>query len=178
MASILANAFDRHRDAELVRYILLEQPLAQVFGQPLTEVLGAAPTTATIAGEAEDSYAWTYMPQVLAPSELPKEEDAYVIDIAMVSAKVEKRTDAIKRTYACKYCGLRKEAAIASADGRVRIRCPCGGKHADGKTRMHANWKEDDSDAALLPENSVQGVEVSEVELDEFDCIIGIEVDS
>ena len=182
MAAILGDAFDCEEDAELVEYILLGQPLAQVFGRPLNETLGAAPTAATIAGEAEDSYASTYMPQVLALSELPTEEDAYVIDIAVISAKVGAKVttkpDAIKRTYICKYCGLRKEAAMASADGRVRIRCPCGGKHADGIVRMHANWKEDGSGAASLPENSVQGLVVSEMELDEFDCVMEIDVDS
>ena len=70
--------------------------------------------------------------------------------------------------YECGYCGRRKQStsrgaapnvtmrvimsvtavvmltcvyACAGADGRVRHRCECGGKHADSKARMHANWK-------------------------------------
>jgi len=43
--------------------------------------------------------------------------------------------------YQCGYCGDRKISTSAGSDGRVRIRCECGGKHADGKPRMHAKWK-------------------------------------
>ena len=32
-------------------------------------------------------------------------------------------------------------ALFCAGDGRVRIRCDCGGKHGDGKSRMHANWR-------------------------------------
>ena len=43
--------------------------------------------------------------------------------------------------YACGYCGERKESASCGKDGRVRIRCKCGGRYADGQNRMHAHWK-------------------------------------
>lgn len=42
--------------------------------------------------------------------------------------------------YQCGYCRSVKSSSSAGADGRVRIRCECGGKHKDGKARMHANW--------------------------------------
>lgn len=42
--------------------------------------------------------------------------------------------------YQCGYCRAVKSSSSAGADGRVRIRCECGGKHKDGKARMHANW--------------------------------------
>jgi len=43
--------------------------------------------------------------------------------------------------YMCGYCGVRKPSTSAGGDGRVRIRCECGGKHQDRKSRMHANWR-------------------------------------
>lgn len=43
-------------------------------------------------------------------------------------------------TYRCGYCGVRKTSTSAGGDGRVRIRCECGGKRRDGKPRMHAMW--------------------------------------
>jgi len=43
--------------------------------------------------------------------------------------------------YSCAYCGTKKTSTSAASDGRVRIRCKCGGKYADNKPRMHANWK-------------------------------------
>jgi len=43
--------------------------------------------------------------------------------------------------YQCGYCGDRKISTSAGGDGRVRIRCECGGKHADATPRMHAKWK-------------------------------------
>jgi len=42
--------------------------------------------------------------------------------------------------YECGYCGSVKASTSAGSDGRVRIRCECGGKHGDGKSRMHAKW--------------------------------------
>jgi len=42
--------------------------------------------------------------------------------------------------YVCGYCGARKVSTSRSVDGRVRIRCECGGKHGDSKPRMHAKW--------------------------------------
>jgi len=42
--------------------------------------------------------------------------------------------------YECGYCSTRKVSTSAGSDGRVRIRCECGGKHCDNKPRMHAKW--------------------------------------
>jgi len=42
--------------------------------------------------------------------------------------------------YSCGYCGERKISASTGSDGRVRIRCDCGGKHKDTKSRLHAKW--------------------------------------
>jgi hypothetical protein len=39
------------------------------------------------------------------------------------------------------YCKVRKVSTSTGGDGRVRIRCECGGKHSDGQPRMHAKWK-------------------------------------
>lgn len=43
--------------------------------------------------------------------------------------------------YKCGYCSICKTSTSHGADGETRIRCDCGGKHRDGKSRMHANWK-------------------------------------
>ena len=42
--------------------------------------------------------------------------------------------------YACDYCQRHKLSASSGQDGRVRIRCICGGKHGDNTPRMHAKW--------------------------------------
>jgi len=42
--------------------------------------------------------------------------------------------------YECGYCSQYKVSTSSGADGRVRIRCECGGKHRDRKPRMHAKW--------------------------------------
>jgi len=47
----------------------------------------------------------------------------------------------VEQDYVCGYCGHSRTSASACSDGRVRIRCACGGKHKDGKPRMHANWR-------------------------------------
>lgn len=46
----------------------------------------------------------------------------------------------IEQDYICAYCKRRKTSSSGSADGRVRIRCECGGMKCDGKSRMHASW--------------------------------------
>jgi len=43
--------------------------------------------------------------------------------------------------YECGYCAVRRVSTSIGGDGRVRIRCDCGGKHQDRKPRMHAKWK-------------------------------------
>lgn len=45
-----------------------------------------------------------------------------------------------EQDYVCGYCSRRRTSTSSSSDGRVRIRCPCGGQHLDGKSRMHATW--------------------------------------
>ena len=40
--------------------------------------------------------------------------------------------------YSCSYCGCVKASSSTGHDGRVRIRCDCGGKYADNSSRMHA----------------------------------------
>lgn len=42
--------------------------------------------------------------------------------------------------YECGYCFTRKVSTSSGSDGRVRIRCECGGKHQDRVARMHAKW--------------------------------------
>ena len=46
----------------------------------------------------------------------------------------------VLKVYVCGYCGRHKTSISRCADGRVRIRCQCGGQHKDGKPRMHATW--------------------------------------
>jgi len=55
-------------------------------------------------------------------------------------APVVKKVPVVTPTYSCGYCGALKKSSSSGADGRVKIRCECGGKHRDGKMRMHANW--------------------------------------
>lgn len=42
--------------------------------------------------------------------------------------------------YSCVYCGQIKVSASTGQDGRIRIRCECGGKRRDNSSRMHAMW--------------------------------------
>ena len=46
----------------------------------------------------------------------------------------------IEKQYKCRYCGRVKSSSSAPSDGRVRIKCLCGGQHRDNKPRVHANW--------------------------------------
>ena len=43
--------------------------------------------------------------------------------------------------YICGYCGIHRTSASACSDGRVRIRCECGGLRQDNVPRIHAHWK-------------------------------------
>lgn len=45
-------------------------------------------------------------------------------------------------TFRCNYCGKLKQSSCKPSDGRVRIRCMCGGKHKDGESRLHTHWSE------------------------------------
>jgi len=47
--------------------------------------------------------------------------------------------------YKCGYCGRIKTSLSTGQDGRVRIRCECGGKHNDSNPRMHAMWHRHES---------------------------------
>ena len=60
------------------------------------------------------------------------------VDDAAGSAPSSPRTGCTE--YECGYCGERKVSTSTGGDGRVRIRCECGGKHGDQKARMHAKW--------------------------------------
>lgn len=42
--------------------------------------------------------------------------------------------------FECGYCKRVKPSNSEGSDGRVRIRCECGGKHKDNIPRMHAQW--------------------------------------
>eukprot|EP00658_Telonema_sp_P-2_P011797 TRINITY_DN1451_c0_g2_i1.p1 TRINITY_DN1451_c0_g2~~TRINITY_DN1451_c0_g2_i1.p1 ORF type:complete len:213 (-),score=31.11 TRINITY_DN1451_c0_g2_i1:504-1142(-) len=53
---------------------------------------------------------------------------------------IEQQTITTVTRYQCGYCGAIKPSNSVGSDGRVRIRCKCGGKHRDGKPRMHAMW--------------------------------------
>ena len=46
----------------------------------------------------------------------------------------------IEQKYICGYCKRIKKSTSFCSDGRVRIRCECGGQHLDGRSRMHATW--------------------------------------
>lgn len=48
-----------------------------------------------------------------------------------------------KSMYECIYCGNVKETTSSqgASDGRVKIRCKCGGKRGDGQARMHTMWR-------------------------------------
>ena len=47
----------------------------------------------------------------------------------------------IPQDYICGYCGIHRTSASACSDGRIRIRCDCGGVRQDKVPRMHAHWK-------------------------------------
>lgn len=51
--------------------------------------------------------------------------------------------------YQCNYCSRIKKSLSAGTDGRVRIRCDCGGKHQDNTPRMHAMWELCDGKPAM-----------------------------
>merc|ERR1711988_1927013 len=61
------------------------------------------------------------------------------------------RPQRAEQDYVCGYCGKVKTSASACSDGRVRIRCECGGQRRDGKPRMHATWSAVGSPAGKAP---------------------------
>lgn len=58
---------------------------------------------------------------------------------------------AVEMTYKCGYCGSIKKSSSQCADGRVRIRCECGGQHQDQRSRMHATWIPVPDSSTLAP---------------------------
>jgi len=46
----------------------------------------------------------------------------------------------VEQQFTCGYCKRVKTSSSSCSDGRVRIRCECGGSHLDNKPRMHATW--------------------------------------
>ena len=71
-------------------------------------------------------------PRSLLPRKRPLEFPACSA-LAKSSSEVPSAT-----MYACSYCGRLKASTSTGQDGRIRIRCECGGKHRDGSERMHA----------------------------------------
>merc|ERR1712166_1194959 len=69
----------------------------------------------------------------------------------------------------CRYCGARRSSASACADGRVRIRCSCGGQHGDGQKRMHAYWERVSGEGTSEGESDQAGKDVQKDEKVEKD---------
>ena len=63
---------------------------------------------------------------------------------ALLSEHSDPEEEARPREFECRYCKARKVTTgkECKEEGRIRIRCWCGGKHRDGKLRMHTKWKE------------------------------------
>jgi len=74
------------------------------------------------------------------------------------AAPATKRTKGTGHKYICGYCSKVKTSASACSDGRVRIRCECGGQYQDGKARMHATWSPLDPQAVAKAANSQPNV--------------------
>lgn len=65
----------------------------------------------------------------------------------------------VEQVYICGYCSRRKTSTSRCADGRVRIRCQCGGQHKDNKPRMHATWtlyQDSNSQSSSSGQNTAQ----------------------
>ena len=56
-----------------------------------------------------------------------------------------------EQDYICSYCKKVKTSTSAGSDGRVRIRCECGGQRMDGKSRLHAAWVAVDAHLKPIP---------------------------
>lgn len=69
----------------------------------------------------------------------------------------------VEQDYVCGYCGHSRTSASACSDGRVRIRCACGGKHKDGKPRMHANWRPLNG-VVVKPQEAIEAIEAPAIE--------------
>ena len=49
-------------------------------------------------------------------------------------------TRSLRQDYICGYCDRGKTSMVRCVQGRVRLRCKCGGQQNDGKLRLHSNW--------------------------------------
>ena len=76
----------------------------------------------------------------LPDSEEMRETNKLTLEMRYNRAKAHNALGSEQR-YSCTYCSVVKTSASLCADGRVRIRCWCGGHRQDGQKRMHANWK-------------------------------------
>merc|ERR1711865_544387 len=56
----------------------------------------------------------------------------------------------VEQQFTCGYC-KRVKTSSSCSDGRVRIRCECGGQHLDNKPRMHATWTPVDNSVSSSP---------------------------
>ena len=56
-----------------------------------------------------------------------------------------------EQQFTCGYCKRVKTSSSSCTDGRVRVRCECGGSHLDSKPRMHATWTPVENSASLPP---------------------------
>ena len=52
----------------------------------------------------------------------------------------------------------------------MRIRCACGGKHKDGKPRMHANWRPLNG-VVVKPQEAIEAVEAPAEVVDKSDAM-------
>lgn len=97
----------------------------------------------------------------------------------------KKRTTGVKKVTAsdgvdymefeCGYCNSKKISMSTGRDGHVRIRCECGGKHGDNKTRMHAKWKA----VRVIPGNTAEipRFEIKDVKQEEEEEVVVEEQD-
>jgi len=69
-----------------------------------------------------------------------------------------KRVKGAGHKYICGYCSKVKVSASACSDGRVRIRCECGGQYQDNKPRMHATWSAVDPEAVAKAASAQKNV--------------------
>jgi len=75
--------------------------------------------------------------------------------------------------FECGYCNSKKISMSTGRDGHVRIRCECGGKHGDNKTRMHAKWKAVrviPGNTAEIPRFEIKGIKEDEDGEEEEKC--------
>lgn len=114
---------------------------------------GQAPTCSVQAAGAGDCSAFKRIRRVDNSSPVPDDSGEKCAEGGDHSYMRTKAHNArgTEQNYRCGYCGARRTSASSCTDGRVRIRCPCGGLHKDNRPRMHAKWiklSEDESQAS------------------------------